>query len=464
MNIFSKKKWLPGAFIGAAVIAAVVPALAAYAYNPGQGYGSPPVTTVWTNDSSINFRISGSTTAFPIMAKVLGLPGGATSGKAQGGPFQLSNSADVNVIADVQQGGSTVGKGDVAAQTADIGMASSPFTLTTSGPIKATAIARDGVVIIVNSDVYSATNTNITQAQLDEIYQALNADGSASLSGITDWHTIFPSIPNGTTIVPVAREIGSGTRDALMGLAHFSPTSDALNADGSVIASPETVTIAAKGYREGSSDDMVAEVKGTPWSIGYVGVGYADSLPTGVKALTYGGIAATEQNVFTATYALSRFLWLGQYIGATDTNVSQNAGIDNDLITYVKSAAGQQIVKDTGFMKLFPDADINQDDVVDVGDLSKLGLKWGRATTAYQLANPGHYTGTLTTGDPADINHDGSIDVGDLSKLGLFWNLNGSTYGVTGGSKWGNGTGSGQNGQATNAYQVMPFPGMPAQQ
>jgi ABC-type phosphate transport system substrate-binding protein len=472
LKIFSKKNLLIGAITATAAIAAIVPALAAYAYQSSIQYSG--VQTQWiTGNSSINFRISGSTTVFPIIAAVMGLPTGQANGVAQSGPFQQANASDAGVVADVEQGGSTVGKGDVATSSADIGMASSAYSDFTND--KAVAIARDGVVIIVNNSVHLPNNT-ITQAQLDSIYNALPAaakyttggstqdnpkSGQVNGSPITSWSTI-PGCTTTGNITVVGREIGSGTRDAVMKLASFTPDSDTTDNNGVIEPSSEMATVSV---RESSSAEMVAYVKNTANAIGYVGVGYTDTNISGVTVLNYqsssqsSGVAATEQNVFTNTYALSRFLWLGYNLTSSDANISANRGIDTDLINYVKSPAGQAIVVAQGFMKLFPAADINQDDKINLYDLGKLGLEWGYATAAYKTAHPGTYAGTITAGDPADVDGSGKIDLYDLGKLGLYWNLNGSTYGVTGGDYWNGGT----TGQTAQVNQVFPVPGMPAQ-
>jgi PKD repeat protein len=54
-----------------------------------------------------------------------------------------------------------------------------------------------------------------------------------------------------------------------------------------------------------------------------------------------------------------------------------------------------------------PDWDLNGDHVCNIGDVVKVGLKWGLTGT------PGWI--------PEDLNNDGVINIGDIVKLGLHW-------------------------------------------
>ena len=110
-----------------------------------------------------------------------------------------------------------------------------------------------------------------------------------TVAPITDWHQINPSIPAGTNIVPIARIIGSGARDAVGDFVGV----DKNNAEQATIFYDNT-------SREDSNGDLSAKITSTPWSIGYVGIGYATTIAgNGANVLTVNGIKATAQNVCT---------------------------------------------------------------------------------------------------------------------------------------------------------------------
>ncbi len=436
---FNKKRFFSGILLGAAVIAALVPVVVAFAANPYVG-----VVPFGPGDTS-GLRLDGSTTVYPIAAAALGIQG--IGGTYTSGPFQ--NAGHTGLQAHVEQGGSGQGKGDAQGLWVDIGDASSITDLGTYPNLHATKIARDGICAIINGNGNSLTD--ISMDQLKRIYNAyitissnivLN-DGNTVGSGITTdakGHTVTSStqnaqqvngvwvlppitnwnqIPGGPNqpIVAVGRIIGSGTRDAL---------ADFLNLDKN---NSEIATNTQEGpHRIDSNGDLAAYITNNQWTIGYVGIGYAASLPSTVTTLTVGGVKATAQNVCTVNaaklYPMSRYLYMcesDQY--ATDPQTNANRSNADAFIAWMRTAAGQAIVAQQNFISLTPLADINQDGAINVLDLGKLGKKWNFATAAYQAANSGHYSGTLTAGDPADINGDGVVNVLDLGKLGKWWNI-----------------------------------------
>jgi hypothetical protein len=54
-----------------------------------------------------------------------------------------------------------------------------------------------------------------------------------------------------------------------------------------------------------------------------------------------------------------------------------------------------------------PGWDLNGDHVCDIGDVVKVGLRWGETGIGGWV--------------PEDLNSDGTIDIGDVVVVGLYW-------------------------------------------
>jgi hypothetical protein len=116
--------------------------------------------------------------------------------------------------------------------------------------------------------------------------------------------------------------------------------------------------------------------------------------PSGSVSVSYGAI-----QTFTITpvngYHVSGVLVDGGSVGAvtsyTFTDVTANHTISATFA--VNSGA--------------PDWDLNGDYVCNIGDVVKVGLKWG------QIGTPGWI--------PEDVNNDGTVNIGDVVVIGLHW-------------------------------------------
>ena len=116
--------------------------------------------------------------------------------------------------------------------------------------------------------------------------------------------------------------------------------------------------------------------------------------PSGSVSVSYGA-----SQTFTITpvngYHVSGVLVDGGSVGAvtsyTFTNVTANHTISATFA--VNSGA--------------PDWDLNGDYVCNIGDVVKVGLKWG------QIGTPGWI--------PEDVNNDGTVNIGDVVVIGLHW-------------------------------------------
>jgi phosphate transport system substrate-binding protein len=122
------------------------------------------------------------------------------------------------------------------------------------------------------------------------------------------------------------------------------------NNSGTYVYFRETILGRTREFKLGSIDqsgssDVVALVSKTPCAIGYSGMAYAMA---GVRALKISkkkgepGVAPTLATALDGTYPISRPLFL--YTRGTPT------GPAKDFIDWTLSAAGQQIVKDIGYV------------------------------------------------------------------------------------------------------------------
>ena len=451
MKIAFTKRIIRGVAIGAVALSLVVSGLALAADASGS----------YTFASDDALRLDGSTTVYPIVAQALNISApGATS---TSGPFQ--NAGHNGLKAQVYQGGSGVGRFDINAQNVDIGDASTfdAGHQSTYPNVVPNKIARDGVCIIINNQGNSITN--ITRDEVEEIYNAyypvggfdgsgnpLNVqlnDGTNGTPGITKDgknQTVASTTQNATQvggvwmlppihnwsqvggpnheIVVYSRITASGTRDAMGDFYVLDKTNC------------EPATVAHSGTsRTDSNADFVSYIQGAPYSIGYVGIGYATpaNLGSSVTCLNVNGIRATKQNVTAAdlagnsarAYPFSRYLYLLQLqqSSVTDSTVSAHYANATAFITWMQSAPGQTIVQQQNFVKLVPDADINTDGSIGGLDLAQMALQWGKSGSG--ITNPKCDISLNTDGTIGD----GSIGGLDLAQLGLWWGL---TYGSAG--------------------------------
>jgi phosphate transport system substrate-binding protein len=233
---------------------------------------------------------------------------------------------DHKVDIRISGGGSSAGISTSQNGTADIGMVSRVLTTAekegsaTVPALKEHQIAMDAVVIIVNVNVYNGGVTNITQAQLQSIY--------ASAGTATSWTDIFPGYTGSSAFAPIDREGGSGTRD----------TFDSIVLGSSSAAHKTGIPV------QSSAGGMMMQVNSTPGSIGYVGMDMLDHLEPNVRVLTVGGVTPTDATVQDKSYTLNRYLVLC-------TN-GDPTGAVKDFIDWIRSPAGQNVVKEGGFVKL----------------------------------------------------------------------------------------------------------------
>ena len=137
-----------------------------------------------------------------------------------------------------------------------------------AGGLKETVLALDGIAIIVNPA------TPVNDLDLDTIAKIYTGE-------ITNWKDVGG---NDAEIVLIGREAGSGTRD---GFESITGTKDACQ------------------YRQEltSTGDVITTVATNPDAIGYASL---VALKDSVKALTVGGVQATEASVKNGSYVVQR--------------------------------------------------------------------------------------------------------------------------------------------------------------
>ena len=260
-----------------------------------------------SDDNDVTINVAGSTTVQPLMVK-----------------FQESYEDGTNVRLNVAGGGSGAGVSTVQNGSADIGMLSRDLKASETG-FKVTVIANDGVAIIVNKAVQDAGVTDITLAQIKQIYEGT----------ITNWNELGAT--SSIAIKPIMREGSSGTRACLEELTGLSAAS---------------YPTGANAYQEASSTgDMSSSVSSTAGAIGYVGFAtVADmkdpSTPVpNFRDLKVDGIEISETAIDDGTYELSRSLILITKEGKS------NKAVDI-FLNWILSPQGQSIVKEAGFLPL----------------------------------------------------------------------------------------------------------------
>lgn len=210
------------------------------------------------------------------------------------------------VIFEVAAGGSVVGIQAVHEGTADIGMASRAINAEEAQGIKVYTVGIDALAIVIHPD---NPVESITLVQLQDIY----------MGRITNWKELGG---NDLAIIPIQREISSGTRGAFDELALEKQESTA----------PELLTVITAG-------DVAANVAIQPAAIGYLGFG---NLESDLKVLAIDGTLPSQDTIRDGTYPLFRPLSL------LTGPLSQP--LADKFISFVLSPEGQAYVEEFGWI------------------------------------------------------------------------------------------------------------------
>ncbi|HMM97407.1 MAG TPA: phosphate ABC transporter substrate-binding protein [Anaerolineales bacterium] len=210
------------------------------------------------------------------------------------------------VIFEVAAGGSVVGIQAVHEGTADIGMASRALKAEEAQGIKVYTVGIDALAIVIHPD---NPVESITLSQLLDIY----------MGRITNWKELGG---NDLAIIPIQREISSGTRGAF----------DELALEKQEASAPALLTVITAG-------DVAASVAIQPAAIGYLGFG---NLESDLKVIAIDGTLPSQESIRNGTYPLFRPLSL------LTGPLSQP--LADKFINFVLSPEGQAYVEEFGWI------------------------------------------------------------------------------------------------------------------
>lgn len=248
-------------------------------------------------DGSRNTEIvvTGSSSVTPLMEKLAAV-------------YEVLNE-DVKIT--IQMSDSGTGIADAQQGKNDFGMASRNLKDNETGVVQKT-ICNDGVALVVNA---SCTLSNVTA---NDIY-GLYANGTA-IGQITN---------------AISREDGSGTRDAFDGLIK--------NESGDALSKLTSFANCVDIQNTTGAVKSAIQSNGAGNTLGYISMGALDNT---VKVLTYGGVAATAENVKNGTYKLSRPF---NIVYKSESALSSAA---KDFIEFIMGGAGQYIAEYEGYIAL----------------------------------------------------------------------------------------------------------------
>jgi phosphate transport system substrate-binding protein len=217
-------------------------------------------------------------------------------------------NADCNASATAEYTGSGAGIEAVTAGTVDIGNASRALKEEEkSAGLAENIVAIDGIAVVVDKE---NTVTDLTKDQLISIYKG----------EVTNWKDLGGK---DEAIVVIGREAGSGTRSAFEELLEIED--------------------ACKYAQEvDSTGGVMAKVASTPGAIGYVSLDVIDDTVSTVKLE---GVEATEENIKSGDYFLSR-----PFVMATKGEISEQSEAVQALFDYINSDKGQEIIKQVGLI------------------------------------------------------------------------------------------------------------------
>ncbi|HNZ07870.1 MAG TPA: PstS family phosphate ABC transporter substrate-binding protein [Candidatus Cloacimonadota bacterium] len=224
----------------------------------------------------------------------------------------MDTHPDLNI--SVRGGGSGVGVAALQNGTVQIANSSRPIKSKEISACKAKGvdprayvIANDAIAIVVHK---GNAVQNLSIKQIKDIYTGK----------ITNWKQVGgPSLP----IVVVSRDVASGT---------FEVFNEKALGGAKVAASAQLLA---------SNNAVVTAVSTTPGAIGYAGLGY---ITDGVKVVKVENVTPSETTAKNGTYKLARKLYMY-------TNGKAKGDVGN-FIGWLQSPAGQEIVKQQGFISL----------------------------------------------------------------------------------------------------------------
>ena len=216
----------------------------------------------------------------------------------------MEDNGDVTVTYDAT--GSGTGIEAVANGTCDIGLASRVLKdVETEKGLVATTVALDGIAIIVNAE---CPVEDLTVEQIADIFTGK----------VTSWEDFGGK----GDIACIGREAGSGTRDGFE----------------SITGTKDTCVLAQELTSTGA---VIAAVKSSPNAIGYASLSSVEG-KDGIKAVTVGGVACTEDTVLDGTYVIQRPFVLVTKEGTALSDAAQA------YFDFATSTAANDLIKAAG--------------------------------------------------------------------------------------------------------------------
>ena len=220
--------------------------------------------------------------------------------------FMIDNSG-VKVTYDPT--GSGTGIEAVKNGTCDIGLSSRGLKdEETAAGLVGTNVALDGIAVIVNAD---STVSDLSVEQIAQVFTG----------AVSDWSAVGGAAG---AIACIGREAGSGTRDGFE----------------SITGTKDTCVLAQELTSTGA---VIEAVKNNPSAIGYASLSSVEG-QEGIKAITVGGVACTEETVLDGSYAIQRPFVLVTKDGVALSDVAQA------FFDYMTSAAAGDLIKAAGAM------------------------------------------------------------------------------------------------------------------
>ena len=180
-----------------------------------------------------------------------------------------NDNPDVSVTYDPT--GSGTGIEAAANGTADIGLSSRALTdEEVASGLVGTEVALDGIAVIVNA------NSPVADLTVEQIAQIFTGE-------ITDWSEVGGDAGE---IACIGREANSGTRDGFESIT-------------------ETEDLCVLSQELNSTGAVIQAVSSSPNAIGYASLSAVEG-QEGIKAITVGGVACTEETVKDGTYEIQR--------------------------------------------------------------------------------------------------------------------------------------------------------------
>ena len=230
---------------------------------------------------------------------------GSTSMNKVIGALGEAFEADTGIAVTYNATGSGAGIQAVQEGRCDIGLSSRNLKdEEKANGLEETVLAYDGIAIIVNP------NNPVNDLDVETIAKIYTGE-------IKNWKEVGG---NDAEIVLIGREAGSGTRD---GFESITDTEDKC------------------AYRQEltSTGDVITTVASNPNAIGYASLA---SVKDTVKALTVGGVIASEETIKDGSYVVQRPFVL---VTKKDANLSESA---RKFFDYVTSEAANEIISAAG--------------------------------------------------------------------------------------------------------------------